>query len=151
MDMRLQRLTGLERDKIIAEYEEILKLVARLKEILASEKVLEGVVITELREVQEAYGDKRRTQIVDEEVEITLEDLIAEEDVVITVTHSGYIKRTATSLYHPQGRGGKGRIGMTTRDEDFIDHVFIASTHSYLLVFTNRGQVYWLKVYEIPM
>jgi DNA gyrase subunit A len=150
LDMRLQRLTGLERNKIIAEYEEILKLVARLKEILASEKVLEGVVITELREVQETYGDKRRTQIVDEEVEITLEDLIAEEDVVITVTHSGYIKRTATSLYHPQGRGGKGRIGMTTRDEDFIDHVFIASTHSYLLVFTNRGQVYWLKVYEIP-
>jgi DNA gyrase subunit A len=150
LDMRLQRLTGLERDKIIAEYEEILKLVARLKEILASEKVLDGVVITELREVQETYGDKRRTQIVDEEVEITLEDLIVEEDVVITVTHSGYIKRTATSLYHSQGRGGKGRIGMTTRDEDFIDHVFIASTHSYLLVFTNRGQVYWLKVYEIP-
>jgi DNA gyrase subunit A len=150
LDMRLQRLTGLEREKIIAEYEEILKLIARLKEILASEKVLESVVITELREVQETYGDKRRTQIVDEEVEITLEDLIADEDVVITVTHSGYIKRTAASLYHPQGRGGKGRIGMTTRDEDFIDHVFVASTHSYLLVFTNRGQVYWLKVYAIP-
>jgi DNA gyrase subunit A len=148
--MRLQRLTGLEREKIIAEYEEILKLIARLKEILASEKILEGVVITELREVQETYRDKRRTQIVDEEVEITLEDLIVDEDVVITVTHSGYIKRTATSLYHPQGRGGKGRIGMTTRDEDFIDHVFVASTHSYLLVFTNRGQVYWLKVYAIP-
>jgi DNA gyrase subunit A len=150
LEMRLQRLTGLERDKIVAEYEEILNLIARLKEILASEKVLEGVVITELREVQETYGDKRRTQIVDEEIEITLEDLIANEDVVITVTHSGYIKRTAASLYHPQGRGGKGRIGMTTRDEDFIDHVFVASTHSYLLVFTNRGQVYWLKVYEIP-
>jgi len=150
LDMRLQRLTGLEREKIVAEYEEILKLIARLKEILDSESVLEGVVIEELREVQQAYGDARRTQIVDEEVEITLEDLIAEEDVVITVTHSGYIKRTATSLYRPQGRGGKGRIGMTTRDEDFIDHVFIASTHSYLLVFTNRGQVYWLKVYEIP-
>ena len=100
--------------------------------------------------MQKTYGDKRRTEIVDEEVEITLEDLIADEDVVITVTHSGYIKRTAASLYHPQGRGGKGRIGMTTRDEDFIDHVFVASTHSYLLVFTNRGQVYWLKVYEIP-
>jgi DNA gyrase subunit A len=150
LEMRLQRLTGLEREKIVAEYEEILKLIARLKEILASEKVLEGVVIDELREVQKAFGDERRTQIVDEEVEITLEDLIAEEDVVITVTHSGYIKRTMASLYHPQGRGGKGRIGMTTRDEDFIDHVFIASTHSYLLVFTNRGQVYWLKVYEIP-
>jgi DNA gyrase subunit A len=150
LDMRLQRLTGLEREKIAAEYEEILKLIARLKEILASEKVLESVVVQELKEVQKAYGDERRTQIVDEEVEITLEDLIAEEDVVITVTHSGYIKRTAASLYHPQGRGGKGRIGMTTRDEDFIDHVFVASTHSYLLVFTNRGQVYWLKVYEIP-
>ncbi len=150
LDMRLQRLTGLEREKILAEYEETLKLIARLKEILASEKALEGVVVGELKEVQEKYGDARRTQIVDEEVEITLEDLIADEDVVITVTHSGYIKRTAASLYRPQGRGGKGRIGMTTRDEDFIDHVFVASTHSYLLVFTNRGQVYWLKVYEIP-
>jgi DNA gyrase subunit A len=150
LEMRLQRLTGLEREKIVAEYEDILKLIARLKEILASEKVLEGVVVEELREVQKTYADERRTQIVDEEVEITLEDLIADEDVVITVTHSGYIKRTAASLYHPQGRGGKGRIGMTTRDEDFIDHVFVASTHSYLLVFTNRGQVYWLKVYEIP-
>jgi DNA gyrase subunit A len=150
LEMRLQRLTGLEREKIIAEYEEILKLISRLKEILASEKVLEGVVIDELRDVQKTFGDERRTQIVDEEVEITLEDLIVEEDVVITVSHSGYIKRTAASLYHPQGRGGKGRIGMTTRDEDFIHHVFIASTHSYLLVFTNRGQVYWLKVYEIP-
>ncbi len=150
LEMRLQRLTGLEREKIVAEYEDLLKLIARLNEILASQKVLEGVVIEELREVQKAYADERRTQIVDEEVEITLEDLIADEDVVITVSHSGYIKRTAASLYHPQGRGGKGRIGMTTRDEDFIDHVFVASTHSYLLVFTNRGQVYWLKVYEIP-
>jgi DNA gyrase subunit A len=150
LDMRLQRLTGLEREKIVAEYEDTLKAIARLREILASEKVLEGVVIEELREVQKTYGDERRTQIVDEDVEITLEDLIAEEDVVITVTHSGYIKRTSASLYHPQGRGGKGRIGMTTRDEDFIDHVFVASTHSYLLVFTNKGQVYWLKVYEIP-
>ena len=150
LEMRLQRLTGLEREKIVAEYEEILKLIARLKEILASEKVLEGVVIEELREVQKTYGDERRTQIVEEEVEITLEDLIADEEVVITVTHSGYIKRTMASLYRPQGRGGKGRIGMTTRDEDFIHHVFVASTHSYLLVFTNKGQVYWLKVYEIP-
>jgi DNA gyrase subunit A len=150
LDMRLQRLTGLEREKIVAEYEETLKLIARFKEILASEKALEGVVVEELKEVQEKYGDERRTQIVDEEVEITLEDLIADEDVVITATHSGYIKRTMASLYHPQGRGGKGRIGMTTRDEDFIDHLFVASTHSYLLVFTNRGQVYWLKVYEIP-
>jgi DNA gyrase subunit A len=150
LDMRLQRLTGLEREKIKEEYEEILKLIARLKEILASEKVLKGVIMDELREIQQSFGDERRTQIVDEEVEITLEDLVADEDVVITVTHSGYIKRTAASLYKPQGRGGKGRIGMTTREEDFIDHVFLASTHSYLLVFTDRGQVYWLKVYAIP-
>jgi len=150
LEMRLQRLTGLEREKIVAEYEDLQKQIIRLKEILASEKVLEGVVIEELKEIQKTYGDERRTQIIDEEVEITLEDLIADEDVVITATHSGYIKRTMASLYRTQGRGGKGRIGMTTRDEDFIDHVFVASTHSYLLVFTNKGQVYWLKVYEIP-
>ena len=150
LDMRLQRLTGLEREKIANDYEETLKLIARLKEILASEQVLKGVIIDELRELQKTFGDKRRTEIVDEEVEITLEDLIADEDVVITITHSGYIKRTSTTQYRPQGRGGKGRIGMTTRDEDFISHVFVASTHSYLLIFTNRGQVYWLKVYEIP-
>jgi DNA gyrase subunit A len=150
LDMRLQRLTGLEREKINEEYEEVLKLIARLKEILASEKVLKGVIVSELREIQQNFGDERRTEIVDEYVEITLEDLVADEDVVITVTHSGYIKRTMASLYKPQGRGGKGRIGMTTREEDFIDHVFLASTHSYLLVFTDRGQVYWLKVYAIP-
>jgi DNA gyrase subunit A len=150
LDMRLQRLTGLEREKIKEEYEEVLKLIARLKEILASEKVLKGVIVSELHEIQQNFGDERRTKIIDEEVEITLEDLVADEDVVITVTHSGYIKRTMASLYKPQGRGGKGRIGMTTREEDFIDHVFLASTHSYLLVFTDRGQVYWLKVYEIP-
>jgi DNA gyrase subunit A len=150
LEMRLQRLTGLERDKIVAEYDETLKLIARYKEILASEKVLKGVIVDELRELSERYGDDRRTEIVDEEVEITLEDLIADEDVVITVTHSGYIKRTMASLYRTQGRGGKGRIGMTTRDEDFLHHVFVASTHSYLLIFTNRGHVYWLKVYAIP-
>jgi DNA gyrase subunit A len=150
LDMRLQRLTGLEREKIAEEYQEILKLIARLKEILASERVLRGVIIDELKQLDEQYGDKRRTEIVDEEAEIQLADLIAEEDVVITVTHSGYIKRTSASSYRTQGRGGKGRIGMTTRDEDFIDHVFVASTHSYLLVFTDKGQIYWLKAYEIP-
>ncbi len=150
LDMRLQRLTGLEREKIAAEYEETLKLIARLREILASEAVLKGVIVEELKEIGGSYGDERRTEIVDEEVEITLEDLIQDEDVVITVTHSGYIKRTNVSAYRTQGRGGKGRIGMTTRDEDFIDHVFVASTHSYLLIFTNRGHVYWIKVYEIP-
>jgi DNA gyrase subunit A len=150
LEMRLQRLTGLERAKIVTEYEETLKLIARLKEILANELVLRGVIISELKEIRETYGDPRRTEIVDEEVEITLEDLISEEDVVITVTHSGYLKRTCVSTYRTQARGGKGRIGMTTREEDFIDHVFIASTHSYLLIFTDRGQVYWLKVYHIP-
>ncbi|NWG14843.1 MAG: DNA gyrase subunit A [Acidobacteria bacterium] len=150
LDMRLQRLTGLEREKIASEYEETLKLIARLREILASEVVLKGVIVEELKEIDRFYGDERRTEIVDEEVEITLEDLIPEEDVVITVTHSGYIKRTSASAYRTQGRGGKGRIGMTTREEDFIDHLFVASTHSYLLIFTNRGHVYWLKVYEIP-
>ncbi len=150
LEMRLQRLTGLERAKIVAEYEETLKLIARLREILANELVLRGVIVSELKEIRETYADQRRTEIVDEEVEITLEDLIPEEDVVITVTHSGYIKRTSVSTYRTQARGGKGRIGMTTREEDFIDHVFVASTHSYLLIFTNRGQVYWLKVYHIP-
>ncbi len=150
LEMRLQRLTGLERQKLVDEYEETLKLIARLREILGSEKVLKEVIVGELRELEQNFGDSRRTEIVDEEVEITLEDLIADEEVVITVTHSGYIKRTSASMYRTQGRGGKGRKGMSTRDEDFIDHVFIASTHSYLLIFTNRGQVYWLKVYEIP-
>jgi DNA gyrase subunit A len=150
LDMRLQRLTGLEREMIVAEYEETLKLIARLKEILASELALREVIIGELKEVGEKYADERRTEIIDEEVELTLEDLITEEDVVITATHSGYVKRTTVSTYRTQGRGGKGRIGMTTREEDFIDHVFIASTHSYLLIFTSRGQVYWLKVYHVP-
>ena len=150
LEMRLQRLTGLEREKIVAEYEEILKQIAILKEILASEAVLDGVVTGELREVQQSYRDGRRTEIVDEEIEITREDLIPVEDVVVTVTHAGYIKRTPASLYRSQGRGGKGRIGMTARDADFVNHVFVTSTHSYLLVFTNRGQVFWLKAYEIP-
>ena len=104
----------------------------------------------ELREVQKKYGDARRTQIIDEEAEINIEDLIAEEDVVITVTHSGYLKRTPLSVYRNQGRGGKGRIGMKTRDEDAVTNVFVANTHSYMLVFTDRGRLYWLKVYEIP-
>ncbi len=150
LEMRLQRLTGLEREKIVADYEETLKLIARLKEILASETVLRGVIIGELESLRDTYANPRRTEIRGEEPDITPEDLIAEEDVVITVTHSGYIKRTSASLYRAQGRGGKGRKGMTAREEDFIDHVFVASTHSYILFFTNRGQVYWLKVHEIP-
>ncbi|MBI4454298.1 MAG: DNA gyrase subunit A [Acidobacteria bacterium] len=150
LEMRLQRLTGLERDKIIEEYEETLRLIAQLKEILGSERVLKKVISEELREIQKAYGDERRTTIVDEEVELTLEDLIVDENVVITATHSGYIKRTAAHVYRSQHRGGKGRIGMTARAEDLIDYLFVASTHAYMLIFTNRGRVYWLKVYEIP-
>ncbi len=132
------------------EHKETLKLIAELKEILGSERALRRVIIKELKEVREQYGDDRRTQIVDEEAEITLEDLIREEDVVITVSHSGYVKRTPLSSYRSQGRGGKGRIGATTRSEDFIEHLFVASTHSYLLIFTNRGRIYWLKAYDVP-
>lgn len=150
LDMRLQRLTGLERDKIVEEYQQTLKLIEELKEILASEKVLRRVLTKELKEIRDTYGDDRRTQIVEQEAEITLQDLVPEEDVVITISHSGYIKRTPVSIYRSQGRGGKGRLGMSTRTEDFIEHLFVASTHSYILVFTNKGRVYWLKAYEIP-
>ena len=151
LDMRLQRLTGLEQNKIVEEYEEILKKIAELEKILSSEKELKQVIKDELVEIQENYQNPRRTVIVDEEVELTMEDLIAEEDAVITVTHNGYIKRTALHIYKSQRRGGKGRIGMSTRtEEDVIDYLFVASTHSYLLVFTDRGKVHWLKVYEIP-
>jgi DNA gyrase subunit A len=150
LDMQLQRLTGMERQKILEELENLFKRIAELKEILANEKVLRGVIIKELKEVQKQYADERRTQIVDEHAEIKLEDLITVEDVVVTVTHSGYLKRTPVSDYRQQQRGGKGRIGMRTREEDFVEYLFVASTHSYLLIFTNQGRVHWLKVYEIP-
>ena len=150
LDMQLQRLTSMERQKILEELENLLKRIAELKEILGNEKVLRGVVIKELKEVQKQYADERRTQIVDEHAEIKLEDLITVEDVVVTVTHSGYLKRTPVSDYRQQQRGGKGRIGMRTREEDFVEYLFVASTHSYLLIFTNQGRVHWLKVYEIP-
>ena len=150
LDMRLQRLTALERDKIIQEYQDILKLIARLEEILASEALLMAVVVDELKEVRERFGDERRTQIVDEAGEITLEDLIAEEDMVVTISSGGYIKRNPTSLFKIQKRGGKGKMGMTTKEEDFVSNLFIASTHSYILFFTDKGKVYSLKVYDIP-
>jgi DNA gyrase subunit A len=150
LEMQLQRLTGLERQKILDELAELRAKIAELKEILASESKLREVIIKELREVQKKYGDPRRTEIVDEEGDINIEDLIAEEDVVITVSRSGYLKRTPLSVYRNQGRGGKGRIGMRTRDEDAVTKVFVANTHSYMLVFTDRGRLYWLKVYEIP-
>lgn len=150
LDMRLQRLTALERDKIIQEYQEVLKLIARLEEILASEALLMAVVTDELKEIRERFGDERRTQIVDEAGEITLEDLIAEEDMVVTISSGGYIKRNPTSLFKIQKRGGKGKMGMTTKEEDFVSNLFIASTHSYILFFTDKGKVYSLKVYDIP-
>jgi DNA gyrase subunit A len=150
LDMQLRRLAALERQKIIDEYEELIKLIAELEEILASETALRRVIVKELREVQKAYADERRTQIVDSGVELTLEDLIADEDVVITLSHSGYVKRTALTTYKSQRRGGTGRRGMSTKAEDVVSHLFIASTHSYLMVFTSQGQVYKLKVHEIP-
>lgn len=150
LEMQLQRLTSLERQKIEDELKELRGKIAELKEILASDAKLRQVIVKELREVQKKYGDARRTEIIDEEADIDIEDLIAEEDVVITVTHSGYLKRTPLSVYRNQGRGGKGRIGMKTRDEDAVTNVFVANTHSYVLVFTDRGRLYWLKVYEIP-
>src|SRR5438034_1065225 len=150
LEMQLQRLTSLERQKIEDELKELREKIAELKEILASETKLRQVIVKELREVQKKYGDARRTEIIEEEAEIRMEDLIAEEDVVITVTHTGYLKRTPLSVYRNQGRGGKGRIGMKTREEDAVTNVFVANTHSYMLVFTDRGRLYWLKVYEIP-
>lgn len=150
LDMQLRRLAALERQKIIDEYEEIIKLIAELEEILANERVLRSVIVKELRAVQKDYGDERRTQIVDSSVELTLEDLIADEDVVITLTHSGYVKRTPVTTYKSQRRGGTGRKGMSTRSEDIVSNIFVASTHSYLMIFTTKGQVYKLKVHEIP-
>ena len=150
LELQLQRLTAMEREKIQQEYDELQKKIAEYQEILASEKALKKVIVNELKEIQKDYGDLRRTEIIEEQAEIKLEDLIAVEDVVITVSHSGYLKRTPVSIYRQQIRGGKGRLGMKTRDEDFVEHLFIASTHSYILVFTNTGKMYWLKVYEIP-
>ncbi|MBI5642019.1 MAG: DNA gyrase subunit A [Deltaproteobacteria bacterium] len=150
LDMRLQRLTALERDKIIEEYKELLKLIKSLEEILASEKLLMEVIVDELMEIKERYGDERRTQIVEEAGEITLEDIIAEEDMVVTISSGGYIKRNPTSLFKIQRRGGKGKTGMTTKEEDFVSNLFIASTHSYILFFTDKGKAYTLKVYDIP-
>ena len=150
LEMQLQRLTTLERQKIEDELKEIREKIAELKEILASDAKLREVIVKELRDVQKKHGDARRTEITEEAAEIRLEDLIAEEDAVITVTHSGYVKRTPLSVYRQQGRGGKGRIGMKTKEEDPVTNVFVANTHSYVLVFTDRGRLYWLKVYEIP-
>lgn len=150
LDMRLQRLTGLERKKIEEEYREVIKLIERLKAILKSKQLQMEIIKEEFLEIKKKYGDERRTEIVYKAEEFSIEDMIAEEDVVITISHGGFIKRFPVSGYRRQTRGGKGLTGATTKEDDFIEHMFIASTHNYLLLFTDRGKVYWLKVHEIP-
>ena len=150
LELQLYRLTQLSIDEILNELKEIRLKIAEYEEILASEKKLRAVIVKELEDVRDRYGDKRRTEIVDESVELQLEDLIADEQVAVTVSHQGYLKRTPISIYRQQRRGGTGRMGMKTREEDFVSQLIIDSTHAFLLCFTNTGRVYWLKVYEIP-
>jgi DNA gyrase subunit A len=150
LDMRLQRLTGLERDKIRAEHAEVLKEILYLESILASEDLRMQIIKDETNEIKEKYGDKRRTEIEFNAEEINIEDLIPNEEVVVTISHMGYIKRTPLAEYKEQNRGGKGLRGVKHRDDDFVEHLFIASTHNYLLLFTEQGRCFWLKVYEIP-
>ena len=150
IELQLQRLTGMERQKIVDELADIQRRIAGYLEILGSDQMLRDVIVKELKEIQKEYGDARRTQVIEDTGEILIEDLVAVEDVAITVTRGGYLKRTAVDTYRRQTRGGKGRIGMGTRAEDVVEHLIVASTHSYLLIFTSRGRVYWLKAYEIP-
>ncbi|MCX5901647.1 MAG: DNA gyrase subunit A [Proteobacteria bacterium] len=150
LEMRLQRLTGLERDKINDEYLDIIKLIERLRQILDNERLVQELIVEELQEIKEKYGNKRRTEIVPTSKEISIEDMIIEEQMVVTVSNSGYIKRNPVSLYRTQLRGGKGVTGMITKEEDIVETVFVASTHDYILVFTDKGKVYWIKTYEIP-
>ena len=150
LDMQLQRLTGLERDKILGELATLHELIAKLKNILANQPLLLKIILDELRAVKAKFADPRRTQLIEEEGELSIEDLITEEDVAVTVTDTGYIKRTPITTYRTQNRGGKGRIGMRTREEDVVNHLFVASTHSYMMIFSDRGRAYWLKVHEVP-
>jgi DNA gyrase subunit A len=150
LDMQLQRLTGLEREKILTELAELMKQIERLLAILGSDRLLMQIVVSELRAVQAKFGDPRKTEILADEGDFRIEDLIAEEDMAITVSNTGYIKRTAITNYRNQRRGGKGRIGMRTREEDFVSHLFVASSHAYIMIFSDRGRAYWLKVHEIP-
>ncbi len=150
LDMRLHRLTGLERDKIVDEYQQVMALIKRLKELLASEVEILKIIKGELIDIKDRFGNPRRTEIIAVAADLSIEDMIVEEDMVVTVSHSGYIKRNAVSLYRAQRRGGKGATGMRPKEEDFVENLFIASTHSYVLIFTSKGKVYWLKVHEIP-
>jgi DNA gyrase subunit A len=150
LDMQLQRLTGLERQKIVDELAELTKIIARLREILSSEDLIIGIVVDELKQIRDRYGNDRRTDFIEESGEFRVTDLIADEDVVITATSTGYIKRTALDEYRQQRRGGKGLIGMQTREEDVVQHLFVANTHAYILIFTDRGRCYWLRVYDVP-
>ena len=150
LDMRLQKLTGLEVDKIVAEYKETLKIISRLKEILESKLLRMEILKNEISDVRDKYGDKRRTQIIEDDGEFSIEDMIAEEDMVITITHNGFIKRFPVDISRRQNRGGRGSTGAQTKDEDFVRNLFIASTHDYMMFFTNRGKIYWLKVHGIP-
>jgi DNA gyrase subunit A len=150
LDMKLQRLTGLERAKIDEEYKEVTTLIEKLSAILADPQKVLQVIIDELTEIKQRYGDDRRTEIVASTEDIDIEDMIVEEDMMVTISHSGYIKRNAVSLYKSQHRGGRGKVGMGTKEEDFVEKIFIASTHHYLLIFTSAGKVHWLKVYQLP-
>ncbi|HET9548904.1 MAG TPA: DNA gyrase subunit A [Candidatus Binatia bacterium] len=150
LDLRLQRLTGLERDKIMEEHRETVELIGKLRAILADEKEIYRIIIEELKEIKKKYGDERRTQIVDRSDEISIEDTMVDEDMAVTISHEGYIKRNPVTLYRAQRRGGKGKIGTTTKEEDFVEYLFIASMHSYILFFTTIGKVYWIKVHELP-
>src|SRR6478735_4202498 len=150
LDMQLQRLTGLERDKILSELATLHELIAKLKNILANQPLLLKIILDELRAVKARFADPRRTLLIEDEGELSIEDLITDEDVAVTVTDTGYIKRTPITTYRTQNRGGKGRIGMRMREEDVVNHLFVASTHSYMMIFSDRGRAYWLKVHEIP-
>ena len=150
LDLRLQRLTGLERDKIMEEHRETVELITKLRAILADEREIYKIIVEELKEIKKNYGDERRTKIVDRSEEISIEDLIVDEDMAVTISHEGYIKRNPVTLYRAQRRGGKGKIGTTTREEDFVEYMFIASMHAYILFFTTIGKVYWIKVHELP-
>ena len=148
--MRLQRLTGLEVDKVVTEYKELLKLISHLKGILENRDQRMDIIKKELLEIKEQYGDERKTEIIEVDSNFSMEDMIAEEEVVLTITHQGYIKRTALNTYRTQRRGGRGVQGAMSKEEDFVEHLFIANTHNYMLFFTDLGKCYWLKVYDIP-